>query len=473
MIRFFFLISLFFPSLLISSPFEIVLKGSFPGAEGREIRLMEYGDQISYREMEISSAIVDEKSEFVFRFSKFNPQYVFFRIDHARMGLFVEPGIEYTLVFDAVNFDLLNDKFNPYLNPWFFKFEITQPPSEINTYINKLEDELYSFFSENFSIIHKSRNAAVFQPIINKTDSLFSAIENPFFKDYRRYQLAYYLQISNLARFNEMVNEYLIAQPVLYHNTQYMNFFNTVFDKYIFAGSRKITISDLRHTVNVLGSTHALMDSLGKDTLLRNEVLRELVMVKGLQDMHSNPDYIQANVEKMLLQVAESSKFPQHRIIARNILYEKQRYRSGNPAPSFNLVTNSGVALDFPNDFKGKYLYVVFWASWCESCLLDFIALNEVYTRHKDNLSIIGIATDRTPSSFQNMVNRQNFPWENVYFARDFRLLDAYQVRSLPTYVLIDREGRIISYPASKPSEDFITRLEWLLFQERRPTDRR
>jgi peroxiredoxin len=471
--RIFSLFSFFFLStLLLAAPFEIIIKGSFPGAEGREIRLMEYGDQISYRELEIASVKVDQNAEFTFRFTRFHPQYVFFRVDHARMGLFVEPGINYSLVFESVDFELLDDKINPYLNPWFFHFEITHPQPNINTHINRLDDEFYDFFSENFALIHKSRNRASLQPIIHRVDSLFSHIDNDFFQNYRRYQLAYYRQVSNLIGFHESAGEYLMGQPILYNNPQYMNYFNIAFDKYIFAGSRKITITDLSHTVNTLASTHALMDSLGKDTLLRNEVLRELVMIKGLNDMLHNPDFIQSNVESMISQIAEASKFPEHRNIAQNVLNVRQKLKEGSSAPAFTITTDSGDLIDFPKDFEGKYLYVVFWASWCETCFLDFVALNEIYSLHNENLSVLAISTDRNQSSYQNMVKTLDFPWENVYFDRNFRLLDAYEVRSLPAYVLIDRQGNIINTPAPKPSEDFIFRLERLLFQERRPSNR-
>ncbi len=469
MTRFFFTIVLFPVAFLLQAQsFEIKISGSFPGAEQREIRLMEYGDMVSWREMEIAASTIDGQGTFSFTFSRFEPGYVFFRIDHASMGLFVEPGQHYTIEFDSVDFSTLNDQINPYLNPWVFSFTIVEPSDNLNDKINQLEDILVDQFSKHFVKIRTSRDAAAFNRIKEQTDSLFSQVDNEYFRDYYRYVFGYYRHVANLSRFAAAMDEFFLARPVLYHNTQYMNFFNTAFDTYIFSGSRKITSSDLQYTVNELNSYHALMDSLGKDTLLRNEVFRELVMLKGLQDMYHNPDYSKENVTGILRHVEQNSKFPQHRSIATNIIHQLTYLEPDTPAPPFRLTDQEGNRITVPDDFAGKYLYIGFNASWCESCLLDLLALKEIHALHSENLAVLNISTDRDPSDYANFLELYDLPFVNVHFNNDFRLLDAYQVRGLPTWVLLDREGNILQFPASRPTGEFLNQLEYYLFQERR-----
>jgi peroxiredoxin len=450
------------------NPNRIDINGIFPGAEGKEIRLFEYEDMISYREKEVASAVVDVNGRFQLTFNRRFPQYAFFRIDHARMGFFIQPGNSYILQFDRVDFNGLNDKINPYLNPWHFNYTITTPANSLHANIEELDDVLNTYMTANFNQIQRNRNRNAFQEIKNRTDSLYGKIENPFFKDYYKYIYGYYNHITNTQRPLEIMRNYILNQEVLYHNPQYMNLFNTVFDTYIFAGSRTISLSDLRHTINTLNSYNALMDSLGKDTLLRNEVIRELVMLKGLQDMHGNPDYHKANVENILSHVVSNSKFPQHRVIARNILYQKRYLAAGTPAPSFTLIDDDGKTIKFPEDFRGKYVYIGFWTSWCETCMLDFVALREMRTKFGDDVMFLGVSTDRHLADYQRFIRSQNPPGKNLYFQQNFRLTDAYQVRSLPTYILLDREGKVVNYPARRPSDDIISLLERLLHQERR-----
>lgn len=455
-----------FLGFLQASPFEITIEGIIPGGEGKEIRLLEYGDLISYRENPIESTTCDETGQFTFSFTRFEPQYVFFRIDHARMGMFVEPGENYKLLFDSIDFGALDDRINPYLNPWYFDFEIDG--HQINTSINDFDDVLYDFLSENFRSIQRGRNQKAFTSFLHLTDSLYSDTENTYFKNYLRYKLGYYLHVSNIRSFMDIYKEFFLGQPILYQNTQYMNLFNTLFETYIFAGSRRISGYDLRYTVNDLGSYHALMDSLGKDTILRNEAFRELVMVKGLQDMHGNPDYETRKVEDILRYVEENSKFPQHRVIAKNIVYQKNYLLQGSPAPPFQLTDDNGDTLNIPEKFSGKYLYIGFWASWCENCQLDFIALKELYENFGDDLEVLTISTDRHLHQYRAFLNQNQFPWPDFHFDENFKLLDDFQVRSLPAYVLIDREGNIVSFPAQRPSDDLFSWLEWLIARDKR-----
>ncbi|MFN2395325.1 MAG: TlpA family protein disulfide reductase [Bacteroidales bacterium] len=459
------LLLLFQTGLLFGENSHILINGYFPGAEGLTIRLMEYGDMISFHEQEIGSAVVDDSGRFSIDITRRNTQYVFLRMDHARMGLFVEPGNTYSLEFEPVNFSHLDDSRNPYLDPWYFNYTIIEPENTLNDRIDEFDELFHEFLLKNFSRIHQGRNRNLFDDFRSHTDSIFAEVDDEWFRDYYQYKYAYYYRTANLESFSAQMNKYILNRPVLYHNTQYMNYFNAVFDTYIFAGSRNVKVSDLTHTVNHLNSYDALIDSLGKDTLLKNERLRELVMVKALQDMYSNPDFIQQNVESILQHVNNNSKFPEHRIIAGNILFEKNKLTRGSYAPDIEVYDVNGNAKQIPGDFEGKIIYMGFWASWCESCLLEFIALNEVYKQfdNHDEVVFINISTERDPAVFSAFVQSSDYPWYNFHFNHDFRILDAYEVRSLPVYVIIDDQGRIIDYPAMKPSGDIIERINRIL----------
>lgn len=469
--RIVFLLSVFLVSFSgEANEFEITISGNFPGAEGREIRLLEYGDLITFREIPVTSAVIDDNGDFSFTFSRFEESYVFFRIDYAKAGIFVQPGQKYFLQWDRVDFDQLDDRINPHLNPLKFTFELTEEGSSLNQDINEFEEEFFSLLKEKFVTIQTSRNVKMFNDIKLHTDTLFEDVENQYFRDYYRYTYGFYTQVANLSRFETLVREYFVNQPVLYNNTQYMDLFNTLFDTYIFAGSRSISNYDLRYTINELNSYHALMDSLGKDTLLRNEVFRELVMLKGLQDMEGNPDYRPSNVNDILSWVKENSKFPQHRVIAENILFKKMHLREGTDLPAFALIDeDTGTPVNIPGDYQGKYLYIAFWASWCENCMLDFIALQQIYQEHEEDLAIVTISTDRYKEELSSFLEQQNFPWRSFHFDNNFQLLDTYQVRGLPLYVLADRNGKVLDFPARRPTGELKTFLERLLHQERNP----
>jgi len=451
----------------IAADFGIAINGTFPGAAGQEIRLLQYTDQISYNEKEIQTVIADSVGNFQLSFTRFEPQYVFFRIDHARMGMFVEPGKTYHLKFDPVDFAKLDDRRNPHIDPWYFNFEITAPSYDLNHYINKFDSIFNQFLLQNFTLIHRTRNRQLFDNFRNHTDSIFKHVENEYFQNYYKYKFANYLRIANLERFDRLVREYIFDKPILFENTQYMNFFHTVFDSYALATSRNIVINDLLHTVNHLSSSSALMDSLGKDTLLRNEVLRELVMIKTLQELFDNFDFAQENARSMLMQIATGSKFRRHRDIAHNTILELEHLRPVTPAPQLILANQSGHNIDVIQKFRGRFILLGFWATWCETCQLDKIAMQELHERYKNDFEFVSVSIDRYKSDFEAYAAKNPVPWHSYYLGMDFRQLDTYEVKAIPLYMIIDPQGNIARFPAPRPSENLNQVFDELRHQRR------
>lgn len=110
-------------------------------------------------------------------------------------------------------------------------------------------------------------------------------------------------------------------------------------------------------------------------------------------------------------------------------------------------------------DLKGKYVIVDFWASWCVPCRKGNPHLKELYTRYKDQgLEIIGVSDDdRDTAAWKKAVAKDGLPWLQVLrgmkvsyvndrpvFDRSGDISDMYHVSSLPTQILIDKQGTII-----------------------------
>ncbi len=468
--KYFFVFYIFFLFTPISaSDFSVIINGNFPGAENRHIRLMKYSDQITYTTKELDDAVIDKNGSFLLEFETYEPIYIFYRIDHARMGHYVEPGREYKIDFDTLNFDTLDDRRNPYLDPWSFNFELYKDnkPDKLNEAISKLNSSFNDFLSEHISDIGRRRLNKPFREFKEYADSLFKidTIEhNSYFKNHYEYKFALYYRIANLKNPLRLFDEYIIDRPVLYENTRYMDFFNTVFDRYIFTGSRNIRTEDLTVSVNRHNSYYALMDSLGKDTVLRNEVLRELVMLKGLKDMYHNPDYNKHNVASIVEYVKNNSKFPQHRKIASNTLKRFNYMAEGYPAPNLDLETKNGKIVCI-EDYNGKLLLLNFWTSWCMPCHAEFSVLNDLYEKYGDTVTFLSISVDRHYSDYKRFINSNRYNWDFYHFNQNFRLLDRYKVRQFPFFVLIDPEGKIIDNSAPFPSRGLERKIEKVIDQ--------
>ncbi|MGP0628469.1 peroxiredoxin family protein [Nitrospina sp. 32_T5] len=114
------------------------------------------------------------------------------------------------------------------------------------------------------------------------------------------------------------------------------------------------------------------------------------------------------------------------------------------PAPPFTLKSLDGGDRSL-KDYRGRYLLLNFWATWCGPCKMEMPSLEALHRRFQaENLTVLGISNDpfgkRVVEPFMNAYNL-TFP---VLLDPKQEISKQYGVHSLPTSFLIDPEGRIL-----------------------------
>lgn len=142
----------------------------------------------------------------------------------------------------------------------------------------------------------------------------------------------------------------------------------------------------------------------------------------------------------------------------RNIIGELKKLKAGSPgAEAFNFsatdINDKPLSL---NDFKGKYVMLDFWASWCVPCRAGNPHLKELYRRYKDKgFEIIGISDDDSrPEEWKKAVAKDGIGiWKHVLrglkrtdkgYDKSGDISEHFGIHTLPTKVLIDPNGLII-----------------------------
>ncbi len=117
----------------------------------------------------------------------------------------------------------------------------------------------------------------------------------------------------------------------------------------------------------------------------------------------------------------------------------------GRPAPSLNATDIHGETLRLA-DFKGKYVLIDFWATWCAPCLADLPNLRNAYvTYHARGFEILSVSLDETPEPVSDFVQSRKIPWPQLHNATCTQdIVAAFGVNNIPATFLIDPKGHVV-----------------------------
>ncbi len=130
-------------------------------------------------------------------------------------------------------------------------------------------------------------------------------------------------------------------------------------------------------------------------------------------------------------------------------------------APDFELEDFAGGRVSL-RDFRGRWVVLDFWGSWCAPCLKNFPELKEIYAAHCGEVEIVGVCCNDSPKAWRAAVERFELPWVSLFQPKGGRVAADYRVSAYPTKVIVDPQGGIRkAYSGESPT--FREELEALL----------
>lgn len=188
------------------------------------------------------------------------------------------------------------------------------------------------------------------------------------------------------------------------------------------------------------------------DTTVRNSKNPALTMIVlgYYQSMSGNPAFkleplTKDDVREIVNNTAE--KFPNHKGIA--AIKQALEGWIGKPAPEISLPDPDGKEVKL-SSFKGKYVLVDFWASWCGPCRAENPNVVNAYNKFKDkNFDILGVSLDRPgeKDKWLKAVKDDKLTWTHVSDLQYWNsaVVPLYKIEGIPYNVLVDPSGIIVA----------------------------
>ena len=126
--------------------------------------------------------------------------------------------------------------------------------------------------------------------------------------------------------------------------------------------------------------------------------------------------------------------------------------RPGKRSPGFRAPDVDGKEYTLA-DFRGKYVYIDMWATWCGPCKREMPYLKALEEEFKDaEIVFVGLSVDKDKAAWENMVRQGELTGVQLYLGTGSRFQEGYRVEAIPRFILLDKEGVIISNDMFRPS---------------------
>lgn len=175
----------------------------------------------------------------------------------------------------------------------------------------------------------------------------------------------------------------------------------------------------------------------------------------SLEGKKLDPEFVALQKQSIDMNLASLKKYHQQ-IVESNKM-------NGSPSPTFDYDNYKGGKTKL-EDFRGKYVYIDVWATWCGPCRQEIPFLKKAEEKYHDkNIVFVSISIDKVKDleKWKTMVKEKELGGVQVFADNDWnsKFVQDYKITGIPRFILVDPNGNIVKADAPRPSSEELTAL--------------
>lgn len=453
------LLSLFFLLFNVNNIFSqnITIKGKIQkpivnsqgsGSESESeslVRLLTFNDMLTLEQTTIFETKTDNEGNFTIEANIDEITLAQIAVDLERADILLKPNATYEVEINIPEQDANNSY-----------FERQSPTIKI---IKANDDNLYyqyhvsemiidDFLLNNFNQLYRGRNISLLENIDIEIANNLGEIKSDFVKDNIRYRKAAMQMIAINDNGKKVISQHFNKNDILYSQPAYMNLFQEAFANYL--SSNQFHPSELRYKLYSDTDTFLKFIKDNDAFLAENHDLAEIIITWDLKRLYYEMPDDKIQIIKHINNIAQNSKNKKNKAIVNDIIKQINRLSFNTDAPVFSLKDKDGKIVN-SSDFKDNLVLLQFVNQVSAMTDYQFNTLKELSQQWNDTIQIVTIATKECFDDFKQTFENKEYNWDLLNLGDDILLLEKYQIKTFPDYIILGKNNKIGMAPAPSP----------------------
>ncbi len=337
-----------------------------------------------------------------------------------------------------ISFSGDNTAINSYLNVTpFGSIQINDASLDEKDYLSKAD----SLYQSNLLLLKKAKLPSSFNKLERIRLLYYSYHGLPYYKEfYKRFRdndvlpslLLYWKKIKKLT---------VLDNPLLMQISEYRRFILQTVPMLI--QHEKLVKDEKSVLQQYVGYLVEHKTCSAVKEYLIQQYIYQLLKRKGVDAITANDLYLYRSIVK-------SSTFKRQF----EELYQKQNsVKQGKPSPDF--LANDSLGTEFSlSSFKGKYIYIDVWATWCSPCKKEIPYLEKLKNKYEGkSIYFISLSCDANHRAWSDYVKLHSLNGIQLILKENSSFMNDYQIAGIPRFILLDSDGRILNGNMTRPSD--------------------